>query len=199
MKKFFFLLAFVVIPVFASLAQSSSEHLTFKGVPIDGTLSEYVAKMKQLKFDHIGTKDGIAFLSGEFAGYKDCIIGVKTLEKCNVVHEIAVLFPIQNTWRGLEYDYFRLKTMLSKKYGDPDDCEEKFVNTPLYRKINDDNDKMKEVENNHCNYYSIFQVDNGSISLSIENDGLLIGCRVKLWYSDKINSQKFEDAAIDDL
>lgn len=35
----------MIIIVLSSYAQSS-EHLKFKGVPIDGTLSEYVSKMK---------------------------------------------------------------------------------------------------------------------------------------------------------
>lgn len=88
--------------------------------------------------------------------------------------------------------------MLSKKYGHPEECVEKFVNTPSYININDDNDKMREVEDNHCKYYSIFTVENGTISLSIEYDGVLVGSRVKLWYSDKINSEVFEEAAMDD-
>ena len=58
---------------------------------------------------------------------------------------------------------------------------------------------MSEVEDNHCKYYSIFTVENGTISLSIEYDGVFVGSRVKLWYSDKINSAAFEEAAINDL
>lgn len=198
MRKIIFTLLGVFISMI-SFTQITSEHLTFKGVPIDGTLNEYIAKMKQAKFTHIETKDGIALLSGEFAGYKDCIIGVKTLNKYNLVHEIAVLFPTQDTWQGLEYDYTKIKSMLSRKYGQPNECTEKFVNTPIYCNLNDDNDKMYEVKNNHCKYFSIFNVEKGSISLSIENDGSLMGCRVKLWYSDKLNSQAFEEAAMDDL
>ena len=198
MKKLIVSFAFVLIAL-TSYAQNSSKHLTFKGVPIDGTLSEYVTKMKSAGFSHIGTKDGVALLSGEFAGYRDCMIGVETLKKQNTVYEIAVLFPTQNTWRGLSYDYTKLKSMLSKKYGEPEECVEKFINTPIYININDDNDKMREVEDNHCKYYSIFTVENGTISLSIEYDGVLVGSRVKLWYSDKINSAAFEEAAINDL
>ena len=42
MKKVFFslLLAFTIVAT--AFAQEESEHLTFKGVPIDGTLNEYV-------------------------------------------------------------------------------------------------------------------------------------------------------------
>lgn len=198
MKKFIVSSTLMII-VLTSFAQSNSEHLTFKGVPIDGTLGEYVAKMKSAGFIHIGTENSVAFLSGEFAGYRDCMIGVKSLKKPNLVHEIVVLFPTQDTWRGLDYDYSRLKSMLSKKYGEPDKCVEKFINTPSYINLNDENDKMYEVKNNHCEYYSIFNVKNGSISLSIGYDGILVGCRAKLWYSDKINSVVFEEAAMEDL
>ena len=197
MKKLIITFSFLMI-LLSSFAQSS-EHLKFKGVPIDGTLNEYVAKMKQAGFNHEGTEDGTALLSGEFAGYSDCIVGVKTLQKLNRVHEIVVLFPSQDKWAGLSYDYERLKTMLSKKYGEPDECVEKFVNTPSYIDINDDNDKMREVESDHCEYYSIYNSEYGSITLQISYDGYFWGCRVKLFYTDKINSEIFDDAAMEDL
>ena len=197
MKKLIITFSFLMI-LLSSFAQSS-EHLKFKGVPIDGTLNEYVAKMKQAGFNHEGTEDGTALLSGEFAGYSDCIVGVKTLQKLNLVHEIVVLFPTQDKWTGLSYDYERLKTMLSKKYGEPDECVEKFVNTPSYIDINDDNDKMREVESDHCEYYSIYNSEYGSITLQISYDGYFFGCRVKLFYTDKINSEIFDDAAMEDL
>ena len=196
MKKIIATLSFLMIFISSSFAQNS-EHLKFKGVPIDGTLNEYVSKMKQAGFVLEGTEDGVALLSGEFAGYSDCIVGVKTLQKLNLVHEIVVLFPSQDKWAGLNYDYERLKTMLSKKYGEPDECVEKF-NAPSYM-ITDDNDKMRQVENNNCEYYSKYDTNNGSIILTISNDGYEFGCRVKLFYTDKINSEIFDDAAMEDL
>lgn len=189
---------FLVLSFTLTFAQSS-EHLKFKGVPIDGTLNEYVLKMKQTGFQLVGTDDGVALLEGEFAGYRGCMVGVKTLQKKDLVHEIVVFFPSQDKWSGLSYDYERLKTMLTKKYGNPAECVEQFVNTPTYIDIDDDNDKLREVENDHCEYYSVYNTDNGSILLTISNDGYLFGCRVKLFYSDKINSEKFDNAAMEDL
>ena len=43
-KKVLLSLAFVVVALTA-FAQTESEHLKFKGVPIDGTLREYVSKI----------------------------------------------------------------------------------------------------------------------------------------------------------
>lgn len=194
MKKLIITFSFLMI-LLSSFAQSS-EHLKFKGVPIDGTLDEYVAKMKQAGFNHKVTEDGVALLSGEFAGYSDCIVGVKTLQKLNLVHEIVVLFPTQDKWAGLSYDYERLKTMLSKKYGEPDKCVERF-NAPSYM-ITDDNHKMYQVENNNCEYYSIYSTDSGTIILKIDNEKYNV-CRIKLFYTDKINSEIFDDAAMEDL
>ena len=196
MKKIIITLSLLMVLMSSSFAQSS-EHLKFKGVPIDGTLNEYVNKMKQAGFYYEATEDGIALLSGEFAGYSDCIVGVKTLQKLNLVHEIVVLFPSQDKWAGLNYDYERLKTMLTKKYGEPDECIERF-NAPSYMTM-DDNAKMYQVERNNCEYYSKYDTNNGSISLTISNDGYEFGCRVKLFYTDKTNSAIFDDAVMEDL
>lgn len=196
MKKIIATLSFLMILMSSSFAQSS-EHLKFKGVPIDGTLNEYVNKMEQAGFVLEETEDGVALLSGEFAGYSDCIVGVKTLQKLNLVHEIIVLFPPQDRWAGLSYDYERLKTMLTKKYGEPDECMEKF-NASSYT-TSDDNGKMFHVKMNNCKYHSVFNTDNGSITLMISNEGYDNSCRVKLFYFDKKNSEIFDDAAMEDL
>lgn len=37
--------------------------------------------MKQNGFTHLGIEDGIAILNGDFAGYKDCHVGVSTLKQ----------------------------------------------------------------------------------------------------------------------
>jgi len=50
---------------FAQVDTNSSANLTFKGVPIYGTLNEYVSKMKKNGFTHITTEDGIAILEGD--------------------------------------------------------------------------------------------------------------------------------------
>jgi hypothetical protein len=55
------------------------------------------------------------------------------------------------------------------------------------------------VEDNHCEYYSKYDTNNGSISLTISNDGYEFGCRVKLFYKDKTNSEIFDEAAMEDL
>lgn len=184
----------VFLIAMSSLAQSS-DHLTFKGVPIDGTLSEYVSKMKQNGFYYISTEDGVAMLTGDFAAYKNCIVGVATLKQKDLVSKITVLFPERDTWSSLSGNYFDLKEMLTQKYGEPSECVEKF---DTYSKPRDDGDRMHAVKMDNCKYYTIYETDKGSIQLSIEHNSVF-SCYVVLSYYDKINSEIIRAKAIDDL
>ncbi|MDR6845538.1 hypothetical protein [Flavobacterium granuli] len=174
-----------------------SDHLVFKGVPIDGTLDEYVSKMKEEGFSHIETENGTALLNGDFAGYKDCIVGVSILKQKDLVYKIGVLFPNKETWSTLSGNYFDLKEMLTEKYGKPSDAIEKF-DVPSYSQPRDDNDKMYKVKFDNCKYYSIWKTDKGEIQLSIEHESVR-HCFVRLSYFDKINSNIIKVKAKSDL
>ena len=121
MRKLFssLFLTMIALASFAQVKSDSSKHLSFKGVPIDGTLADYVLKMKKNGFTHKGTKDGIAILEGDFASYKNCIVGVSTLKQKDLVSKIAVMFPDRETWSSLSSNYFNLKDLLTEKYGKP--------------------------------------------------------------------------------
>lgn len=194
MKKFICLIVILLLTTL-SYAQGSQNHLKFKGVPIDGKLSEYITKMKQKGFKYQGTEDGMAVLEGDFAGYKNCTIVVSTLEQKDLVCKVAVLFPSCETWRTLSNNYFSLKEMLSENYGKPTDEVEKWDS---YSAPTDDNDKMHNVKFDMCKYYSIFETEEGGIQVSINHNGVL-GCYVVLVYFDKINTDIERSEAIDDL
>ena len=171
------------------------EHLKFKGVPIDGTLNEYVLKMKQVGFQLSETDDGVALLEGEFAGYRDCMIVVSTLKSVNVVNTIGVVFPAREDWSSLEGDYEHLKSMLTEKYGEPADVVEKFQG---YSTPRDNNDKIYELSMDRCTWYTIFETENGDIQLSLEK-GDYGEYFVLLKYFDKINTEAVRSAAMEDL
>ena len=187
--------ALLFTTVIYSQSADSSKHLTFKGVPLDGTLAQYVSKMKQNGFRHVSTEDGMAMLQGDFAGYKGCYVGVSTLKQKDLVHKIGVLFPEKDTWSTLSGNYFDLKQMLTEKYGKPSDEVEKF---DTYSEPRDDGSKMYEVQFDHCKYYSIWETDKGQIKLSIDHKSVS-SCFVKLAYFDKINSATIKKQALDDL
>lgn len=195
--KLFLLLCFFVSTFFTSFSQTKSDtskHLTFKGVPIDGTLADYILKMKKGGFIHKGTKDGTAILEGDFASYKSCIVGVSTLKQKDLVSKIVVLFPDRDTWSILSSNYFNLKKLLTEKYGKPSESLEEFQSyTP-----DDDGSKLTQVQLGACKYYTTYETEKGSIQLTIEHDGVT-RCFVKLAYFDKINGETIKKQALDDL
>ena len=115
-----------------------AQHLTFKGIPITGTLKEFTNAMVQKGFHHELTQDGVALFSGDFAGYKDCSIGVLTLHNQDMVNRVSVFFSDHDTWSSLQHQYEILKSLLTKKYGDPAEWSERFTSmliTSDYDKI----------------------------------------------------------------
>ena len=189
MKK---ILATLLSTLIAASLFAQDAHLKFKGVPIDGSLTEFVNKMKTAGFTHIGTQDGMAALQGDFAGYKNCTVAVFTVKPLNVVSMIGVIFQSRDNWADLESDYDIFKEMLTEKYGAPAVVIEEFKRTPQ-----DDNDKIYELRMNRCTWASAFQTELGEIELSIEHQDFQ--SRVVLRYRDKINTEKVRKQALEDL
>lgn len=197
MRVFLALLIFTTstLTTFSQDLRDTSKHLTFKGVPIDGTLDEFVLKMKKSGFEHKGTEKGYAFFQGDFASYKGCSVVVSTLKARDLVSKIIVLFQNHETWSGLSGDYFNLKSLLTEKYGKPSEVIENFQSS-----IGKDDDKFKmfEVGSDRCKYKATFETEKGTIQLSIDHEGLS-KCFVRLAYLDKINGETIKKQALDDL
>lgn len=194
MKRLTLLWLFVGAPLIA-FAQNNSEHLSFKGVPIDGTLNEYVSKMKAAGFSYIGEDDGTAILQGDFAGYKSCTVGVSTLKNINKVSTIGVIFPSHDDWSSLESDYVHLKSMLTQKYGTPSEIVEQFQGRT---KPVTNNEKLHELFMDRCTWFTTFETPKGNIQLSLQK-GEFGQYFVLLKYFDKINTDAIRSAAMDDL
>ena len=176
-------------------AMESSNHLKFKGVPIDGTLKEFTARMKRKGFKSIGSDGGLEVLQGDFAAFKECVIYVSTLDNKDLVARISVAFPKEETWEYLYGDYKHLKDLLTEKYGQPSSVTEKFQG---YSEPRDDNSRMHEVKMDRCKYETRFKTDKGEIVLWIEHESVM-SCFVMLAYKDKINGGIIKDVAKDDL
>ena len=192
MKKVFYTIVATLLSI-SVFAQS--KHLTFKGVPIDGTLNQFVTKMKEAGFTGGIDKNGTALLKGDFAGYKDCYVIVYSLQNKDLVSTIGVLFPECSNWSTLEGNYNKLKEMLTTKYGEPAEEVEEFQNQYASR---DDHSKMYELTMDRCHYSTLFKTDKGNLVLKLGTDNYK-GCHVLLGYYDKINGLEVEAAALDDL
>ena len=185
----------IAIMLLAGLtASAQTGHLTFKGVPIDGTLNEFVGKLKQKGLTLMGSEQGVAILEGEFAAYKGCTIAVNEHES-GLVNRVVVVFPDRDTWALLYNDYSKLKDMLTQKYGKPTEETEEFQEYPAPR---DDDSKMLEVWMDRCKYICDFSTEEGVIELRISHNSFG-SCFVVLVYVDAENESKVQSSAIDDL
>ena len=195
MKKH--LTLFLACLVFAG-SLFAQQHLSFKGVPINGTLKSYTDEMVKAGFHYEGTYDGVSLLTGDFAGYNRCMVSVYTLKNLDVVSHIAVIFPEKDTWSVLLSDYNHLKEMLSEKYGSPTDSVEKF--TGVAKDSEKNWEIMHDLEEGEYEWYCSFSTELGQIKLTLSKGFINSDTgSVVLIYTDKANSEKVRSAAMDDL
>ena len=184
----------LVLSTMRLVAQTTdNQHLMFKGVPIDGTMSEYVAKMKLNGFVVVATESGLTELEGDFASYKKCRIIVATVKGKDLVSKIHVSFPTKQEWSDLEFQFNNLKEMLMSKYGSPSQ------NISEWLSNGEPENTMKTyyIKNDECRFISTFQTPKGEIQLKIDHKSLM--CFISLTYTDKINGEIMKAKAIDDL
>ena len=178
------------------MAQTPNSHLTFKGIPITGTVESFAQKLgaKGLKKTY-SSKSSIGF-EGEFAGYPKSLICVFKNPNRNIVHKVVVFFPNESSWARLEEQYDKLKGMLTNKYGEPASHSETFKEGAL---TFNDAAKMSSLKEGNGVYWSGWEVDNGTIYMEIFTTPDEDGGRISLGYSDKINDALAEKAKADDL
>ena len=195
MKRLLTIVAFIFSFMFV-MAQTPNNHLTFKGIPITGTVENFARELGAKGFEKIlSNKLGVVF-KGEFAGYSDCEIYVYKIPNRNIVHKVVVCFPEKSSWARLEEEYNKFKGMLTNKYGEPSWYSETFKEGTS---AVSDFSKMLLLKEGNCDYWTQWEVDNGDIKVDIAsiidtNDG-----NIRLIYFDKINDALAKKAKEDDL
>lgn len=197
MKKFILTLVSATFASIAMIAQPTSEHLTFKGVPIDGTLAQYVTNMKDAGFEYLGEQHNIALLKGQFAGFNDCIIRISELTLTNIVGSVDVILPKYDDSHSITGDYEKFKSMLTEKYGEPAIVKEDLLTLKFSNTAVNNIDSFYQKKLNKYIWYTTFKVPKGEIILSIQNDERQ--SYLVLRYFDKINSDIARSAAMEDL
>ena len=178
---------------FATIAANAQEHLSFKGIPIEGSISTFCQKLKAKGFVQIHSKDNIRLFRGDFTG-RDANIGVVADQTGKKVFSVIVIFPKSDEWDSLvnKYDYY--KGLYTEKYGNPSYCRE-------YNPSSNDSNifLMREVEQGTVVYGSVFDAPGGTIELSIDKaDGVYQG-QVIIRYKDAQNIESKRQADLDEI
>lgn len=149
------LLTFLLLFFAVGFCSAQSEHMKFKGIPMEGTLNSFVDKLKSKGYTYMGQQDGIALLQGEFAATKDCTIGVARFADKDQVNMVVVLLPGQKSWSSITSDYYTFKNLLTEKYGTPN-VTENFSD----REPTSDFSKFYALLNDECHFLSEFTTNN---------------------------------------
>ena len=108
MKRLLTIVAFIFSFMFV-MAQTPNNHLTFKGIPITGTVESFAQKLVSKGFKKIDSDKTSVVFEGEFAGYSGCRICVCKNSNRNIVYQVAVDFPTEDSWSRLEKSIISLK------------------------------------------------------------------------------------------
>lgn len=176
MKRYIF--AFLCCLLGASL--NAQEHLVFMQTSIDGTITEFSAKMKTKGFELLGTEGGMTVMKGSFMG-RDCTITIGSTTKTSSVYIVQVLFSRKyesDEWYSIKADYQRIVSAFRGKYGSPTDELAKFI----YPYEEGDGLEIVALYRRKCWYGSRWKRPEGTITVSMINN------RICITYEDKKNT-----------
>lgn len=172
----------IIILAMTSFICMAQEHMTFKGIPIDGDLNSFVDKLEELGFS-LDREFDDTVLTGEFAGKSDCKIIICSTKLTNTVCQVGVAFPDQTSWIALKIEYDELLRLFTQKYGKPYQSQ-RYFDKPFYDGCGNE---VRAVDNLKCHWSDLFSTDQGRITLTLSPGSRVgYGC-VVIFYHDKIN------------
>ena len=176
--KNLFILLFVL---FAFVHVAAQDHLSFKGIPIAGTMTDFCQKLKAKGFTSMGQENNISLFVGDFTG-REATVGVVASDDGKSVFSVIVFFEQSGEWKSLTGTYSYYKNLYTRKYGEPDFCKE---HNPAY---SDNNTAlMAEVHQGTVVYGSTWKVPGGDIQISIEKASGVYQGMVMIRYRDSQN------------
>lgn len=173
-----------------SLNVHAQEPLTFKGIPIDGNLSTFVEKVKNIGFKELLVSNHNAVVEGEFAG-KQCRILIQASQTTDTVFSVGITLKEANKWDSLKYTYDEYKDLLTSKYGEGESFEHF---TYPYDK---EGLEMIALMNNKCTYATFFDLPISRIFIMISY--VSGGGNVSVVYTNKKNQALAEKEKLNDL
>lgn len=171
----------------------AQEHLSFKGIPIEGSMTSFCQKLQSKGLTKLGTDNNITLFVGDFTG-RQATIGVGATDDGENVHSVVVCFDESKDWKHLveTYDYY--KDLYTRKYGKPTSDIEKIPNHYY-----DNMMLMRGLTQGTVTYESAWDVTGGKIKLSIEKSDSYGEGVVFIKYQDAINIENKIQKDLNDI
>jgi hypothetical protein len=163
----------------------NQEHFTFLGIPINGSIKQFVKELKKQKFELEEITEVDAVLNGRFAGDK---VQLLVQGEKETVLKVSVFFPLRKSWTDTKETYYLFKSILTKNYGEPKIVTETFEK-PF---VDGSGDEKEALNEGKCIFESYFITEKGEgmISLNIHTDMSLV-----IVYVDRANYLKLSEEA----
>lgn len=171
MKKFLI----TIILGYIAICGFAQEHLSFKGIPIEGSMTSFCQKLKAKGFTQIDCDHNSTLFTGDFTG-RQATISVGASDDGKSVYSVVVFFDPSKEWKTLVSTYSYYKDLYTRKYGEPAASRE---NIP---ESSDPNwQLMYDLEQGTITYTSNWIVSGGEIDLSItkssgHHEGMVMIC-----------------------
>lgn len=184
---------FTLTMLFATVNLMAQEHLSFRGIPIEGSIKEFCKKLEAKGFTSMGSEQNIEVFIGDFTG-REATIGVAATNDGENVFSVVVFFDSCGEWNTLVNTYEYYKDLYTRKYGKPAMTQEK---NPA--RIDTNAALMSEVDNGRAVYGSKWEVTGGDIELSIEKSSKLFEGMVIIRYRDAQNVEAKIQRDLEDI
>ena len=190
MKKVLIMTAAVFLSI-SALAQT--EHLKFKGIPIDGEYKAFAQKLVQKGFRQVeSTADGIV-LTGNFMATPGVMVLVYPDPTSKKVSTVSAMIEARDNWPTIEGKYYDIVDTYKEKYGEPTQHVEEFT-VDVH---NDDFFRKNALHDGQCNYKTLWEIEGGRIVLSLAYFQLRY--YVICSYVDEQNVKALRQTIIDDI
>lgn len=175
-----------------SLSIVAQEHLSFKGIPITGSITNFCKQLRVKGFSQIAKEENIRIFKGDFTG-QPASVGVIAADNGKDVFSVVVIFDESDSWNTLVNTYTHYKDLYIEKYGQPIQCVE---NNPSSYDSN--TSLMYELLQGRVTYISLFEVKGGTIEISIEKGNIIDGY-VVIRYKDAQNTNAKRQKDLEDI
>ena len=171
-----------------------SGHLTFKGIPIDGSPVEFMKSLGSKGFVVSSANSDEVILVGRFANHDDAHLTV--CSDGNLVYSVIVTFPAHENWSSMLDEYRLFKSSYETKYGVHPNSIERFP-AHIPEGTGREHNAFRE---GSAIYRSSFGVAGGIITMAIAPamDGKGKFC-LKIEYKDERNASIHASAFMNDL
>lgn len=188
MKRLIIMVVFAMLAIGTTTAQENG-HFTFKGIAIDGPVSEFG---QQLVADGFVKMNANTY-RGKFLR-QNCVVSLVADEDYQV-WRVAALLPQTETWSTLETSFNGYIDLYTEKYGRPATIKKEFnTYTGDHPGL-----KMSAVDDGECNYFAVWNLPQGSIEVKIVKGSEYKTGAIRIVYTDNANKDAVRKADLADI